>query len=162
MMSRKKISDEQLRDAVSTSTAVAQVLQKLGIRPAGGSHFHYSNRIAKLGLDTSHFTGKLWNKGKRFPPKRTPDQVLVIRKPGRVREKRDVLVRVMKESGLTYTCAGVAGRPCAVGDTWNGEKLVLQVDHINGDWDDNRLFNLRFLCPNCHSQTSTYGRTKRV
>ena len=39
---------------------------------------------------------------------------------------------------------------------WNDKKLSLQLDHINGDNSDNRLENLRFLCPNCHTQTETY------
>ncbi len=41
---------------------------------------------------------------------------------------------------------------------WLGEQLTVQIDHINGVKDDYRLENLRMLCPNCHSQTSTYGR----
>lgn len=46
---------------------------------------------------------------------------------------------------------------------WNGRTLVMQLDHRNGVRDDNRLDNLRMLCPNCHSQTETYGaRNKKV
>ncbi len=46
---------------------------------------------------------------------------------------------------------------CGLRD-WLGERLTIQIDHINGIRDDYRLENLRMLCPNCHSQTSTYGR----
>ena len=44
---------------------------------------------------------------------------------------------------------------CGIKD-WNGKDIVLEIDHINGDNTDNRIENLRYLCPNCHSQTSTY------
>ena len=51
---------------------------------------------------------------------------------------------------------------CGLGPEWQGEKLVLQLDHTNGDHTDHRLDNLRWLCPNCHSQTPTYcGRNNK-
>lgn len=50
---------------------------------------------------------------------------------------------------------------CGIGWVWNGEKLSLHLDHINGNPNDNRLKNLRVLCPNCHSQTETYASKNR-
>ena len=49
---------------------------------------------------------------------------------------------------------------CGLGPEWQGEPLTLQLDHINGDGRDGRLENLRFLCPNCHTQTLTYAGRK--
>jgi Zn finger protein HypA/HybF involved in hydrogenase expression len=46
------------------------------------------------------------------------------------------------------TCCGIK--------EWNGKSITLEIDHINGDNTDNRIENLRYLCPNCHSQTETY------
>lgn len=46
---------------------------------------------------------------------------------------------------------------CKIGPIWNNMPLTLQIDHINGNNKDNRIENLRFLCPNCHSQTDTFG-----
>lgn len=63
--------------------------------------------------------------------------------------------RIVKDNLLEYKCL-----KCGI-DSWCGETLVLDLDHINGDNKDNRLENLRYLCPNCHSQTHTYkGRNK--
>lgn len=65
--------------------------------------------------------------------------------------------RILKYNLLPYKCAC-----CGNTGNWNGQELVLQVDHINGIHTDNRLENLRFLCPNCHSQTDTFaGRNTR-
>lgn len=50
---------------------------------------------------------------------------------------------------------------CGLENQWCGKKLTLQIDHINGINNDNRLQNLRVLCPNCHTQTSTYGQHKQ-
>ncbi len=60
--------------------------------------------------------------------------------------------RVLRAALLPYECA-----ICRLGPQWLGKRLVLELDHINGIRDDHRLTNLRFLCPNCHSQTDTNG-----
>ncbi len=65
--------------------------------------------------------------------------------------------RIQKENIIEYVCSS-----CRLGDCWNGTILVLQLDHINGKNDDNQIENLRFLCPNCHSQQATYAAKNRV
>ena len=63
--------------------------------------------------------------------------------------------RIVKDNLLEYRCI-----KCGV-DSWQGETIVLDLDHINGNNRDNRLENLRYLCPNCHSQTPTH-RSKNI
>ena len=60
--------------------------------------------------------------------------------------------RLVEEGMLDYRC-----QICSNDGMWNGQKLSLQLDHVNGVFNDNRLENLRFLCPNCHSQTDSYA-----
>lgn len=143
-------SDADLAAAVAQSLSVAQVMRILGIKPAGGSHFHISKRIKRAQLDTSHFTGQGHNAGKRLERK-PADHFLVQRPPHSRRIDVKYLRRSLIEIGVPLNC-----EQCGLGDHWQGFALCLQVDHRDGDSTNCRAENLRFLCPNCHSQTPTF------
>ena len=148
-MERKVIiTDEDLALAVKESTSIYGVLRNLGKKLAGGSHSHYSRRIKSLGLDTSHFTGQAHNKGKRSERKIDPSLLLVLRSEGN-RQKSSRLVKALLLCGVEHCCSKCGQLP-----HWLGNPLTLDVDHINENWLDDRQENLRFLCPNCHSQFS--------
>ena len=92
-----------------------------------------------------------WSKGKSL----TPNSVMFTEKSYYSNEI--IKQRIVKDNLLNYCCS-----KCGI-DSWQGETIVLDLDHINGDNTDNRLGNLRYLCPNCHSQTDTYkGRNKNT
>jgi predicted RNA-binding Zn-ribbon protein involved in translation (DUF1610 family) len=152
--SRHRYSSADLAKAVRLSTSVAGVLRELGIKQAGGSQNYIAGRIRREGLDTSHFTGQRHMLGKPGRS-RCPQDVLVLLPPGGHRTKRPVLQRAMVGVGVPYRCA-----ECGTGPEWRGRELVLVIDHVNGEWLDNRIGNVRFLCPNCHAQTATWCRRK--
>ena len=147
-----RYSDDEIRAAVAQSISIAGVMRLLGIRPTGGSHFHISKRIRRLELDTAHFLGQGSRRG-TVQARKPADEILVRRSPDSPRAKPHMLRRALIESGRLLTCVG-----CGVGDHWTGRPLTLHVDHVDGDFSNCLAENLRFLCPNCHSQTSTFCR----
>lgn len=145
-----KLSDEQFVELLKKSSTISEVLFKLGYTAKGNSwgYSQVKRRMDDLNLDYSIFKGK--------------SAVIKTNKLNNVRKEdilkenckhqRTVLRRyVIKNNLIPYKCA-ICG--CT---EWQGKTLSLELDHINGINNDNRLENLRFLCPNCHSQTSTYG-----
>ncbi len=153
MNSRYTYSEEDLRKAVKTSTSIRQVLEKLDIVPAGGNYQTTNRRIQKLNIDTSHFTGQAWNRGKIIGPKRPIEEYL---KENSVVQSFRLKNRLLLEGLKEHKC-----ERCGITE-WNGKPAPLELDHINGNHHDNRLENLRILCPNCHAQTDTYrGKNKK-
>lgn len=149
---RHRYSDEMLAEAVAQSVSYAGALRVLGVPLSGGQHAHLARRIRQAGIDTSHFLGQAHARGRRAP-RRTPEEILVMLPAGSPRPKAVLLRRALLAGGVPEVCA-----LCGCDGSWNGRPLVLVIDHVNGNWLDNRQENLRFLCPNCHAQTSTWCR----
>ena len=145
-----KYTREVLEPAVTASSSIAGVLRYLGLRPSGGMHTHISRTIRKLDLDTSHF--RRWGPHNVAHMKLPPEKILVRRPPGSDRLRRRMLIRALLESGVVYECV-----ICGVDGTWQGLPLCLDIDHIDGDFLNNQIDNLRFLCPNCHRQTPNFA-----
>jgi len=156
-MANCKYTDEMLRPIVESSLSYAEVLRHLGLKQTGGSQSNIKRLVQKYGIGTDHFLGQVRNQGDEHrggPWKATLEEILVLRDALAHPEKPYKLRRAMIEAGIPYHCA-----LCGTKDVWNDKPLMLTVDHINGCRNDNRRENLRFLCPNCHSQTPTFGRS---
>lgn len=148
-----KYSYEDISKAVRESFSYTNVLKILGLKPVGGNFNHISKRIKQFDIDTSHFTGQSYNKGKVSYNRKNPEEILVLGEPTDRKRKREQLKRCMIEVGIQYIC-----NSCYIEPTWNGKSLVLEINHINGLGWDNQKDNLEFLCPNCHSQEITSNK----
>lgn len=153
----RSYSDEDFINAVKSSFSLRSVLSKLNLKPSGGNYSVAKRRILLLGLDISHFTGKGHLKGKHHTwAKKTPlDEILV--KDSRYGGGSSQLKKRLFDAGLLHKICYNCGLT-----KWMGKPIPLELEHINGDRFDNRLFNLSILCPNCHAFTETYrGRNKK-
>jgi hypothetical protein len=155
------IPASEFQEIVKTSKTFTEILKKCDLENKGGNINTVKRRIKKENLDSSHIIrGMGHNKGKVFEHKRISLQQAMGKffiKNGK--SQRGFLIKLIKRYHLLNNeCS-----ECGVKDIWNNKKLSLQLDHKNGDGNDNALQNLRFLCPNCHSQTNTFaGRKLRV
>lgn len=143
-------TDQQLTAAVKANITISDVFRDLGLSNHGGNFRAFHRHVARLGLSIEHMKGRAHGQSKTGRPL---TDILVQNSSygGCLRE------RLIREGLLKQECA-----KCGLGDTWNGKPLTLQLDHINGDSRDNRLMNLRLLCPNCHTQTPTFsGRNRK-
>ena len=149
---RKCLStDDEFRLAVTKSLSVRQVLGQIGLVPAGGNYKTVHSRIAKLGLDTSHFTGAGWNVGLRyrsFGRKAGLEEILVENSPYAF--THGLRGRLIKEGWKEHRC-----EECNLIE-WRGCPIPLELHHNNGINNDHRIDNLQLLCPNCHAQTRNY------
>ncbi|MER5706706.1 HNH endonuclease signature motif containing protein [Streptomyces sp. NPDC042898] len=149
---------EVLAPVVAISTSVNDVVRRLGLECVGGHQANIARRIKTHGIDTSHFTPSARTGNMRVNQRRrTAEEILVengSKHAGRIPGQR--LRRAIQELGHEERCA-----LCGIEALWLGDPLPLEVDHIDGNWRNNRIENLRLLCPNCHSTTDSYrGRGK--
>ena len=139
---------EQLKEAVNNSTSIRQVLLLLNIAAKGGNYQTILRRINKHNICTSHFTGQGHSKGKTFPQRETPlssylDNTVPINS-FRLKQK------LLKTNIFQHQCSN-----CKL-INWMDGPIPLELDHIDGNNENNNLTNLRLLCPNCHALTDTY------
>jgi hypothetical protein len=140
-------SDERFAKIVRENLTISGTVRALGRAVVGSSLRLVRREIERLGLDTAHWKWAHTNKPKSAG-------VLVENSSHSTGLAKRIILR---EGLLPNECV-----LCGLGPEWNGRSLVLRLDHKNGKRSDHRLTNLRFLCPNCDSQTDTFcGRNKQ-
>lgn len=149
-------SREEIKLAIDSSQTFKECLEKLGFRTGKNiitlkriiSEQKLENEFTQLRQRSENFQKNVIQKS-LFKRVFSNEEMFCENSP----RCRDVVRnRILKDKLIPYTCA-----ICGNNGEYNGKPLSLQLDHINGVNNDNRLENLRFLCPNCHSQTETYG-----
>jgi hypothetical protein len=151
---KKQYTKEDVVLAVSENKSIAGVLRQLGLRPIGGNYKTIHHLIKEYGLDTSHFTGQGWNVGLVFKPHKTIIDSAIFVEDSDYRCSWRLRERYKKATGINYC------EDCHLSE-WRGAPIPLEIHHINGKNTDNRLENLKLLCPNCHALTNNYrGRAQ--
>jgi len=138
-----------LASAIKISCTWMDVARLLCIAASGSSYRLLKSEAIKNDLDFSHFLGQSWSKGKKLLGKNrlSLEEVMVENSTYTTQSLKN---RLFKEGIKSKFCEW-----CLL-DTWRNQPISLELDHINGISNDNRLENLRILCPNCHAQTDTY------
>lgn len=145
-------NEKDFSKLVLKSNSYSEVLRKLDLVSMGGTSSKLlKRRIRELGLSVEHFN----TSPSQYVPKIDLEEILV--RDSNYSNIHRLKIRLVAEKILEYRCT-----LCDNTGEWNGKKLTLQLDHINGIHDDHRIENLRFLCPNCHSQTETYAGANKT
>mgnify|MGYP003300897030 CR=1 FL=1 len=140
---------EKLEQAIKVSNNYSDICRYFNIIPKGGNFTNIKREISYYGLDISHFTKHSWNKGLHYisQSNKPLDDILVENSNY---NSSKLKLRLIKNEIKEYKCER-CGR-----NEWEGEKIPLELHHINGNHTDNRIGNLQILCPNCHALTKNY------
>lgn len=149
---RRRWRDKEFVAAVKRNITISGVLRDLGISDHGGNYREFHRHVARLGVPTDHMKGRGHGQSRAA----IPLEDILVRNSSYGGGSSALRRRLLRAGLLEETCA-----ECGGGTHWHGKTLQLQLDHINGDPRDNRLENLRLLCPNCHSQTLTFSGKNR-
>lgn len=142
-----------LRDRAAMSKAIQlptikAALESLGLRAAGGNYRAFRQACERLDLAVPQADPMARTAAARASRRLSLEEILVKHSSF---SRYHLKNRLLREGVLHEVCA-----LCGIGPDWNGQPLMLHLDHVNGIWNDNRLSNLRIVCPNCHSQTESY------
>ncbi len=142
------LTKEEIQEKVNSCYCICDMLEVFGYKRTSGSMAKVmKNIINAYDIDISHFKPYQRTNQK---PQYSLNEILIPNSPYTNITK--LKERIIKANILKYECEF-----CGNKGIWNGQLLTLQLDHKNGNHADHSIDNLRFLCPNCHSQTETFA-----
>ncbi len=150
MPRKRKWTIDELHSAVKGSKSIRQIISKLGLIPAGGNYEQIKATIKEYKIDTSHLTGRGWNRNMRFPFIAKIPLDVILTKDSHFQSYK-LKKRLFRDKLKIEKC-----ELCGWAEKSLDGRIPVELDHINGDHYDNRIENLRILCPNCHSLQSTH------
>ena len=153
------IPSEEFQNLLNTSKSIVDILIKVGLDPYNGNHKTINHRIREEGFNTIKFEENRKNNNNIHIKNLNKNNIILlddILKENSTYSTNNLKKRLIGNNLLKKECL-----ECGITDTWNNNPISLQLDHINGINNDNRLENLRILCPNCHSQTETFSGKHR-
>jgi hypothetical protein len=140
-MSIAKLTKEQLETYAKESNNWKELMDKCGYTNHG-CRYYLNKKLYMNDISISHFV-------KKAPTKRYTDEE-IFKENSEYTSMKPIKNKLINKYKWKYEC-----NICKI-TKWNDKQITLDIDHINGNHSDNRIENLRFLCPNCHSQTDTY------
>lgn len=157
----QEISKNKLQYLLNNSNSLKEILEKLNYSNMGsGNYKNLNKRITEDNLDLTKFQeNRKKNLNKNIDRIEFPQKLNeILVENSKYSSSNHLKNRLIKEGILEYKCA-----ECGIKNIWNNKPISLHLDHINGINNDNRINNLRILCPNCHSQTATYaGKRNKI
>lgn len=148
---KNNLNKEILINIVSKSLSIADVCRALNIIPAGGNYRTIKDKIKLWNICTKHFTGSGWNTGNKFKPFNKKIKLIdILVENSTYKSSAKLKARLFAEGIKVEKC-----EMCGI-DSWLNKRINFDLHHINGNNTDNRIENLKILCPNCHAQTDNY------
>ncbi len=146
------MNKEELSRIVKESETLTEVLDKMGLRSAGGNYKTLKKYLGLYGIDVSHFDSEKVRFEKiRDYFRKTKKPMVEILVENSSFSRGTLKLRLYEEGIKKKAC-----ELCGQNELWMGKKMSLILDHINGVHNDNRLENLRVVCPNCNATLDTH------